>query len=120
MSHGIGDVLDGHAAVRGDGDEAMPGLPGLPVAADAGRLSDPLELHVHPLAGHGPPGVVAEHQVTVAVRTSAGPGPGHKRLPPGEAQALVGNRRAVYGDQSPRGYADGGADARGAARMMSR
>jgi hypothetical protein len=28
-----------------------------------GRLADPLELHVHPLAGHGPPGVVAEHQV---------------------------------------------------------
>jgi len=41
----------------------VPGLPALPVAADASRLADPLELHVHPLAGHGPPGVVAEHRV---------------------------------------------------------
>jgi hypothetical protein len=31
--------------------------------------------------------------LTVAVRTSAGPGPGHRRVPPGEAAALVGNRR---------------------------
>jgi len=58
--------------------------------------------------------------LTVAVRTSAGPGPGHRRLPPGEAAALVGNRRAVYGDQPPRGFEDGGIDARDAARMMPR
>jgi hypothetical protein len=46
--------------------------------------------------------------VTNAVRTSDGPGPGVKRLPPGEAAALVTSRRAVYGDQPPRGYSDGG------------
>jgi hypothetical protein len=57
--------------------------------------------------------------LTVAVRTSDGPGPGHKRLPPGKAAALVGNRPAVYGDQPPRGYADGGMEL-GVARMMPR
>jgi hypothetical protein len=30
--------------------------------------------------------------VTVAVRTSDGPGPGPKRVPPGEAAALVGEQ----------------------------
>jgi len=53
--------------------------------------------------------------VTVAVRTSDGPGPGVRRVPPGEAA-----RRAVYGDQPPRGFEDGGTDARDAARMMPR
>ncbi len=58
--------------------------------------------------------------VTVAVRTSDGPGPGVRRVPPGEAARLVGDRRAVYGDQPPRGFEDGGTDARDAARMMPR
>lgn len=58
--------------------------------------------------------------LTNAVRTSAGPGPGHKRVPPGEAAALVGSRRAVYGDQPPRGFADGGAQPGDAGRMMPR
>jgi hypothetical protein len=55
--------------------------------------------------------------VTVAVRTSDGPGPGVKRVPPGEAAALVGNRRAVYGDQAPRGSSDGGVQPGDAGRM---
>jgi hypothetical protein len=44
--------------------------------------------------------------LTVAVRTSAGPGPGHKQLPAAEAGRLVGERRAIYGTQSPRGFGD--------------
>jgi hypothetical protein len=39
-------------------------------------------------------------------RTSAGPGPGFKRLPPAEAAWLVKNRLATYGDRPPRGYGD--------------
>jgi hypothetical protein len=56
--------------------------------------------------------------LTNAVRTSAGPDPGYKRVPPGEAAALVGNRRAVYGDRAPRGFSDGGAQPGDGARMM--
>ena len=58
--------------------------------------------------------------VTTAVRTSAGPGPGVRRAPPGEVVALVNGRRAVYGDQPQRGYSDGGTDTRDVARMMPR
>jgi hypothetical protein len=58
--------------------------------------------------------------LTNAIMTSAGPGPGHKRVPPGEAAALVGNRRAVYGDQPPRGYSDGSVPPGEAGRMMPR
>ncbi len=58
--------------------------------------------------------------LTAAVRTSDGPGSGVKRVPPGEAAALVNDRRAVYGDQPPRGFTDGGADAHDAARMQLR
>lgn len=58
--------------------------------------------------------------VTTAVRTSDGPGPGVKRVPPGEAAALVNNRRAVYGDQPPRGFSDGGAQPGDEGRMMPR
>ena len=47
--------------------------------------------------------------VTSGVRTSAGAGPGVRRVPPAEAAALVGGKTAVYGDQPPRGYLDGGA-----------
>ena len=42
--------------------------------------------------------------VTVAVRTSAGPGPGVRRVPPAEAGWLVAARVAVHGDQPPRGF----------------
>ena len=60
--------------------------------------------------------------LTTAVRTSDGPGPGPgvKRVPPGEAAALVNDRRAVYGDEPPRGFTDGGAHAHDAARMQPR
>jgi hypothetical protein len=63
---------------------------------------------------------LADVFLTVAVSTSAGPGPGHKQLPPGEAARPVSDRRAVYGDQPPLGYEDGGTDARDTARMMPR
>jgi hypothetical protein len=39
-----------------------------------------------------------------AVRTSAGPGPGLKMLPPAEAGALVAARLAVHGEQPPIGW----------------
>jgi hypothetical protein len=42
--------------------------------------------------------------LTTAVRTSAGPGPGPRRLPAAEAGALVGRRLAIHGDQPPRGF----------------
>jgi len=58
--------------------------------------------------------------VTTAVRTSAGPGPGHLRVPQAEAAALVNTHRGVFGDRPPRGYDDGGADPRDAARMRPR
>ena len=47
--------------------------------------------------------------VTNAIRTSAGPGPGPKRVPPDEAGRLVRARLATYGEQPPRGFEDGGA-----------
>jgi hypothetical protein len=39
-----------------------------------------------------------------ATRTSAGPGPGPKTLPAGEAAWLCRNKLAIYGDRPPRGY----------------
>jgi len=58
--------------------------------------------------------------LSVAVRTSAGPGPGPKRLPPAEAADLIKRKAAVYGTQPPRGFEDGGADGRTIAAMMPR
>ncbi len=56
-----------------------------------------------------PPG---QQMVTVflvnAVRTSAGPGPGPKTLPSDEANRLIGSKMAIYGDQPPRNFLDGG------------
>jgi hypothetical protein len=43
--------------------------------------------------------------LTNAVRTSQGPGPGPKSLPPAEAAALAQARYAVYGDRAPDGLA---------------
>jgi len=63
---------------------------------------------------------LADVFVTTAVRTSAGPGPGHLRVPLAEAQAIVNTRRGVFGDRPPRGYADGGCDPRDAGRMRPR
>lgn len=57
--------------------------------------------------------------LTNGTRTSAGPGPGVKRLP-AEAGALVRARLAAYGENPPRGYADGGADGYGLSLMMPR
>jgi hypothetical protein len=53
-------------------------------------------------------GLVAVY-LTNATRTSAGPGPGPKRLPPDEAGRLVRVKHAVYGEIAPRGFEDGGA-----------
>jgi hypothetical protein len=41
--------------------------------------------------------------VVNGIKTSAGAGPGVKRLPPGEAGALVSSKHALYGDQPPQG-----------------
>jgi hypothetical protein len=46
--------------------------------------------------------------LTNAVRTSQGPGPGPKTLPSDEASRLIGSKLAVYGDQPPTNYSDGG------------
>lgn len=42
--------------------------------------------------------------LTVAVRTSAGPGPGPIRLPAREANLLIARKHAVAGDQPPRSF----------------
>lgn len=55
--------------------------------------------------------------VTTAVRTSAGPGPGVRRVPPDEASWLVRERKGVYGTEPPRGFLDGGAPLAIAAMM---
>jgi hypothetical protein len=73
-----------------------------------------------PATAPGDPAALVPVYLTVAVRTSAGPGPGLKRLPPAEAGRLVGMRHAAYGEQPPRGYEDGGADSRNIALMMPR
>jgi len=56
--------------------------------------------------------------LTSAVRTSDGPGPGVKHLPPAEANRLISMRYAVGGDQPPRGYQDGGASGQAVGLMM--
>jgi len=58
--------------------------------------------------------------VTTGIMTSAGPGPGVRRVPPDEAGALVADRRAVHGDQPPRGFLDGGVTTEMIARMAPR
>lgn len=42
--------------------------------------------------------------VTVAVRTSAGPGPGVRRVPPAEAGWLIRQKYASAGTEPPSGY----------------
>jgi hypothetical protein len=51
-----------------------------------------------------PPDQLVTVYMTVAIRTSAGPGPGVKRLPAAEANLLISRKHAVSGDQPPRGY----------------
>lgn len=73
-----------------------------------------------PVPPAAPPGAEITVFATVAVRTSAGPGPGVLELPAAEASRLVADRHAVYGSTAPRGFEDGGADARTIAAMMPR
>ena len=50
------------------------------------------------------PEPMADVYLTVACRTSAGPGPGHKRLPQAEAALLVARKHAVAGTEPPRSF----------------
>jgi len=75
---------------------------------------------VYPVPPAAPPGDRITVFATVAVRTSAGPGPGVLELPRDEAARLVADRHAVYGSTAPRGFSDGGADGRTVAAMMPR
>jgi hypothetical protein len=50
------------------------------------------------------PEQLADVYLTAAIRTSAGPGPGHKRLPRAEANLLVQHRHAVAGTEPPRSF----------------
>ena len=75
---------------------------------------------VYPVPPAAPPGDRITVYATVAVRTSAGPGPGVLELPRDEAARMVADRHAVYGSTAPRGFSDGGADARVIAAMMPR
>jgi hypothetical protein len=51
-----------------------------------------------------PPDQLADVYMTVAIRTSAGPGPGHKRLPAREANLLIARKHAVAGTEPPRSF----------------
>jgi hypothetical protein len=48
--------------------------------------------------------------LTVAVRTTAGAGPGVVRVPRQEAALLIRQRHGVPGERPPRGFQDGGVD----------
>jgi hypothetical protein len=50
--------------------------------------------------------------LSVAIRTSGGNGPVVVRVPPDEAGRIIGRRHGVYGEHPPRGFEDGGIDAR--------
>ena len=89
----------------------------LPPARDPRRTADDDQYPVPPAA---PPGERITVYATVAVRTSAGPGPGVLELPRDEAARMVADRHAVYGAAAPRGFSDGGADGRTVAAMMPR
>ena len=91
----------------------MSGLPGTP-------RNPALRGDQYPVPPAAPPGDRITVYATVAVRTSAGPGPGVLELPRDEAGRLVADRHAVYGSQPPRGFSDGGMDGRTVAAMMPR
>lgn len=59
---------------------------------------------VPPEAGDG----LADVYLTVAVRTSAGPGPWPVRVPRDEANRIISARHGVAGTQPPRNFTDGG------------
>lgn len=46
--------------------------------------------------------------VTSGIRTSAGPGPGVRRVPPDEAGRICAAKLGVMGETPPHGYDDGG------------
>lgn len=59
--------------------------------------------------------------VTNAIRVSSGEQtPGVVHVPAAEASWIQANRHGILGDRWPRGYADGGPDARTIANMMPR
>jgi hypothetical protein len=62
----------------------------------------------YPLPPAAPPGAEISVYLVNAVRTSAGCGPGVLRLPAAEANRLIAAKLAVYGDQPPRNFLDGG------------
>ncbi len=73
----------------------------------AGDRPDPtlaLDTQREPQQVHAPPDQLADVYLTVGVRTSAGPGPGHKRLPAREANLLISRKHAVAGTEPPRSY----------------
>jgi hypothetical protein len=72
------------------------------VALDPGTggTSSASEPSAYPPAADGS-GELVEVFVTVAVRTSSGPGPGATRLPREEASSLTGRRMAVTGSEPP-------------------
>lgn len=63
---------------------------------------------VYPQPPAPPPGDRITVYATVAVRTSAGPGPGVLDLPAAEANRLIGMKYGVYGDRPPKNFLDGG------------
>jgi hypothetical protein len=87
------------------------GAANLRLRARAGRCRSRRALQLTPAtAGGGDSGDLVAVYLTNGTRTSAGPGPGVKRLPSAEAGALIRARLATYGERPPRGYADGGTD----------
>jgi hypothetical protein len=50
------------------------------------------------------PEPLADVYLTSAIRTSQGPGPGHKRLPASEAARLVARKYATAGTEPPRSF----------------
>jgi hypothetical protein len=89
--------------VSGLTDGVLPGGgPGDPALAQAPQAEPQL-------APPGPATVTVF--LTNAVRTSTGPGPGPKQLPPAEANALIRAKMAVYGDRPPKNFLYGGQSA---------
>jgi hypothetical protein len=58
--------------------------------------------------------------LTVAVRTSGGPGPGVVHVPREEAGRICAARHGVPGEDPPRGFLDGGVDGRIIAAFVPR
>jgi hypothetical protein len=65
------------------------------------NMPDPPAVPPDPVAGEGEPVPVF---LTNATRTSSGPGPGVRFVPPEEAAWLVRMKYAVAGESPPRGW----------------